>query len=96
MLSVNSTCISPGRGTGSGSRSPPVDRPNPCLWPTEQHILPRIGIGITTWSSGYSRRQRTRIADLREGATQLEAKAAMSRLRCVAVLGVQAYRKAFL
>ena len=34
-------------------------------------------------------------AELREGATQLETKVAMLRPRCVAVLGLQAYRTAF-
>jgi TDG/mug DNA glycosylase family protein len=36
-----------------------------------------------------------RVDELREGATQLEAKARILRPRCVAVLGLLAYRKAF-
>ena len=66
------------------------------LAPTEQHTLPGIGIGITnlvarvtTAASDLS------VAELREGAAQLETKVRKLRPRCVAVLGLQAYRTAF-
>ena len=66
------------------------------LLPAEQHILPRLGIGITNLvgrvTAGAS---ELSVAELREGATQLEAKSEMLRPRCVAVLGLQAYRTAF-
>ena len=58
------------------------------LVPTEQHTLPGIGIGITnlvarvtTAASDLS------VAELREGAAQLEAKVGMLRPRCVACSG---------
>jgi double-stranded uracil-DNA glycosylase len=67
------------------------------LLPAEQHALPGLGIGITNLvgraTAGASELSAT---ELREGATQLETKVGMLRPRCVAVLGLQAYRTAFL
>ena len=67
------------------------------LLPAEQHTLPGLGIGITNLvgraTAGAS---ELSVAELREGATQLEAKVGMLRPQCVAVLGLQAYRTAFL
>jgi TDG/mug DNA glycosylase family protein len=66
------------------------------LPPAEQHILPELGIGITNLvgrvtaaASGLT------VAELRKGATHLEAKVGVLRPHCVAVLGLQAYRTAF-
>jgi double-stranded uracil-DNA glycosylase len=67
------------------------------LSPSDQHTLPGRGIGITNLvgrvTAAASELSRS---ELREGATQLEAKVEMLRPRCVAVLGLQAYRTAFL
>ncbi len=67
------------------------------LLPAEQHTLPGLGIGITNLvgraTAGAS---ELSVAELREGATQLEGKVGMLRPQCVAVLGLQAYRTAFL
>ena len=66
------------------------------LSPAEQHTLPGIGIGITNLVGRVtSAASELRVDELREGATRLEAKARMLRPRCVAVLGLQAYREAF-
>ena len=66
------------------------------LPPAEQHTLPGLGIGITNLVGRVtSAASELRVDELREGATQLEAKARMLRPRCVAVLGLQAYREAF-
>jgi TDG/mug DNA glycosylase family protein len=66
------------------------------LSPSEQHILPSLGIGITNLVARVTAAaSEVSTAELREGATQLEAKAALLRPRCVAVLGLQAYRIAF-
>ena len=66
------------------------------LSPAEQHTLPGLGIGITNLVGRVtSAASELRVDELREGATQLEAKARMLRPRCVAVLGLQAYREAF-
>ena len=66
------------------------------LAPTEQHTLPGIRLGITnlvarvtTAASDLS------VAELREGAAQLETKVRKLRPRWFAVLGLQAYRTAF-
>jgi double-stranded uracil-DNA glycosylase len=67
------------------------------LLPTEQHTLPALGIGITNLVGRVTAAaSELSVAELREGATQLEAKVGMLRPRCVAVLGLQAYRTAFL
>src|ERR1700727_321201 len=66
------------------------------LSPPEQHILPRLGVGITNLvGRATAAASEVSNAELREGATQLEAKVDMLRPRCVAVLGLQAYRTAF-
>jgi double-stranded uracil-DNA glycosylase len=66
------------------------------LPPEEQSTLPERGIGITNLvgrvtaaASELSNRE------LREGAAQLETKVRSLRPRCVAVLGLGAYRIAF-
>jgi TDG/mug DNA glycosylase family protein len=67
------------------------------LPPAEQHILPAIGIGITNLVGRVTAAaSELSSSELREGATQLEAKVEILRPRCVAVLGMQAYRTAFL
>ena len=66
------------------------------LLPAEQHTLPELGIGITNLVGRVTAAaSEIGAAELREGATQLEAKVGMLRPRCVAVLGLQAYRTAF-
>jgi TDG/mug DNA glycosylase family protein len=66
------------------------------LSPAEQHTLPGLGIGITNLVGRVTTAaSELRVDELREGATQLEAKARILRPRCVAVLGLLAYRKAF-
>jgi double-stranded uracil-DNA glycosylase len=66
------------------------------LTPDEQSSLPARGIGITNLV------ERATVAaselsarELRAGAAALEAKVSAFRPRCVAVLGLQAYRTAF-
>jgi TDG/mug DNA glycosylase family protein len=67
------------------------------LIPAEQHILPGLGIGITNLVGRVTAAaSEVSVAELREGARQLEPKVGMLRPRCVAVLGLQAYRTAFL
>jgi double-stranded uracil-DNA glycosylase len=67
------------------------------LAPEEQHKLPALGIGITNLvARATAAASELSVAELREGATQLEAKVGKLRPRCVAVLGLQAYRTAFL
>ena len=66
------------------------------LLPTEQHTLPGLGIGITNLVGRVTAAaNEISVGELREGATRLEAKVAMLRPRCVAVLGLHAYRTAF-
>jgi TDG/mug DNA glycosylase family protein len=67
------------------------------LSPAEQHTLPGLGIGITNLVGRVTAAaSELSVSELREGARQLEAKVRMLRPRCVAVLGLQAYRTAFL
>ena len=67
------------------------------LLPAEQHILPELGIGITNLVGRVtSAASELSASELRQGAVQLEAKVERLRPRCVAVLGLQAYRTAFL
>jgi TDG/mug DNA glycosylase family protein len=67
------------------------------LSPAEQHMLPELGIGITNLVARVTAAaSQLSGSELRQGATQLEAKVEMLRPRCVAVLGMQAYRTAFL
>ena len=66
------------------------------LLPAEQHTLPELGIGITNLVARVTgAASELSVVELREGATQLGAKAAILRPHCVAVLGLQAYRTAF-
>jgi TDG/mug DNA glycosylase family protein len=66
------------------------------LLPAEQHILPELGIGITNLVGRVTAAaSELSASELREGAAQLEAKVETLRPRCVAVLGLQAYRTAF-
>jgi TDG/mug DNA glycosylase family protein len=63
----------------------------------EQHSLPGLGIGITNRVGRVTAAaSEITAAELRDGAAQLEARVAKLRPRCVAVLGLQAYRTAFL
>ena len=67
-----------------------------CSCPPSSTRCPGSGSASRTWWGG--RRPppaNSVVAELREGATQLEAKVGMLRPRCVAVLGLQAYRTAF-
>ncbi len=67
------------------------------LLPAQQDSLPGLGIGITNLvARATSAASELGAAELREGARQLEAKVAILRPRSVAVLGLQAYRTAFL
>ena len=69
---------------------------NSVLLPAEQHILPDLGIGITNLVGRVTAAaSELTVAELREGATHLEAKVGVLRPHCVAVLGLQAYRTAF-
>src|SRR5271167_5045743 len=66
------------------------------LLPIEQHALPGLGIGITNLVGRVTAAaSELDIAELREGASRLEAKVGILRPRCVAMLGLQAYRTAF-
>jgi double-stranded uracil-DNA glycosylase len=66
------------------------------LSPSEQHMLPELGIGITNLVGRVTTSaSELSASELREGATQLAAKVVMLRPRCVAILGLQAYRTAF-
>lgn len=65
------------------------------LLPAEQHTLPELGIGITNLvARATSAASEISAAELRDGARRLEAKVGLLRPRCVAVLGLQAYRTA--
>ena len=67
------------------------------LAPAEQRILPALGIGITNLVGRVTAAaSELSASELRHGATQLEARVQRLRPRCVAVLGLQAYRTAFL
>jgi double-stranded uracil-DNA glycosylase len=66
------------------------------LTPAEQHTLPARGVGITNLVARVTTAaNELTAAELREGATRLEQLVAAVRPRCVAVLGLQAYRTAF-
>jgi double-stranded uracil-DNA glycosylase len=66
------------------------------LKPSEQKVLPELGIGITNLVARVTAAaSELTVAELREGATRLEDKVVVLRPRCVAVLGLQAYRTAF-
>jgi double-stranded uracil-DNA glycosylase len=67
------------------------------LSPADQRILPELGIGITNLVDRVTAAaSELTTSELRAGATQLEARVEVLRPRCVAVLGLQAYRTAFL
>lgn len=66
------------------------------LSPAEQHVLPELGIGITNLVGRVTAAaSELSVSELREGATRLEGMVETLRPRCVAVLGLQAYRTAF-
>ena len=66
------------------------------LLPAEQHTLPSAGIGVTNLVGRVTAAaSEVSTAELRAGAAKLEAKVEVLRPRCVAVLGLQAYRTAF-
>jgi TDG/mug DNA glycosylase family protein len=66
------------------------------LDPAEQYILPELGLGITNLAARVTAAaSEIENSELREGAAILETKVATLRPRCVAVLGLQAYRTAF-
>jgi TDG/mug DNA glycosylase family protein len=67
------------------------------LLPAEQHALPGLGIGITNLVDRVTAAaSELKVAELRAGAVHLGAKVEALRPHCVAVLGLQAYRTAFL
>jgi TDG/mug DNA glycosylase family protein len=66
------------------------------LLPSDQHTLPALGIGITNLVGRVTAAaSELSVSELREGATQLASKVTVLRPRCVAMLGLQAYRTAF-
>ena len=66
------------------------------LAPAEQRVLPELGIGITNLVERVTAAaSELGVSELRDGATQFAAKVEKLRPRCVAVLGLQAYRTAF-
>ncbi len=66
------------------------------LTPPQQECLPALGIGITNLvERSTTAASELHREELQAGAIQLERKVAVLRPRCVAVLGVQAYRTAF-
>jgi TDG/mug DNA glycosylase family protein len=66
------------------------------LSPSEQGSLPALGIGITNLVGRVTAAaSELTVSELREGAIRLESKVEVLRPRCVAVLGLQAYRTAF-
>jgi TDG/mug DNA glycosylase family protein len=66
------------------------------LAPHEQSLLPARGVGITNLvARATTAADELSAAELRAGATRLEATVRDLRPRCVAVLGLQAYRTAF-
>jgi TDG/mug DNA glycosylase family protein len=98
-------------GTLSGELSLHFARPGNRFWkllcaggftesvlsPAEQRTLLGLGIGITNLVGRVtSAASELSVAELREGAVLLEAKVGKLRPRCVVVLGLQAYRTAFL
>jgi TDG/mug DNA glycosylase family protein len=66
------------------------------LLPADQHVLPGLGIGITNLVGRVTAAASELTAsELREGATELQVRVERLRPRCVAVLGLGAYRTAF-
>lgn len=67
------------------------------LSPSEQHSLPELGIGITNLVARVTAAaSELSASELRRGAALLEQKVELLRPRCVAVVGMQAYRTALL
>jgi TDG/mug DNA glycosylase family protein len=66
------------------------------LAPPEQGVLPSLGVGITNLvARATAAASELKPVELRAGAARLEAVASELRPRCVAVLGLGAYRTAF-
>jgi TDG/mug DNA glycosylase family protein len=66
------------------------------LAPCEEHLLPGYGCGITNIvNRATAQAAELSVDELREGASVLERKALAFRPRTLAVLGIDAYRKAF-
>ncbi len=66
------------------------------LAPSEQSVLPSLGVGITNLVARATvAASELRPEELRAGAAKLEVMASELRPRCVAVLGLQAFRTAF-
>ena len=66
------------------------------LLPPEQHVLPKLGIGITNLVGRVTAAAgELSVSELREGATQLKTKVGVLGPHCVAVIGLHAYRSAF-
>jgi double-stranded uracil-DNA glycosylase len=66
------------------------------LSPADQHVLPELGIGITNLVGRVTAAaSELSAAELRQGATELQSRVEVLQPRCVAVLGLQAYRTAF-
>lgn len=66
------------------------------LDPADQQVLPELGIGITNLVGRVTvAASELTVAELRKGATRLEAKVRVLKPACVAVLGLHAYRVAF-
>ncbi len=66
------------------------------LAPSEEHLLPSYGCGITNIvNRATAQAAELSVDELREGAKSLERKALAFRPRTLAVLGIDAYRKAF-
>ena len=64
--------------------------------PAEQHNLPALGVGITNLVARVTAAaSELSTSELRDGAVLLGQKVERLRPRCVAVLGMQAYRTAF-
>jgi len=64
--------------------------------PAEQALLPSVGVGITNFvARATAAASELRPDEIRHGAQQLEAKVERFRPRCLAVLGLQAYRTGF-
>jgi TDG/mug DNA glycosylase family protein len=66
------------------------------LQPAEQHVLLELGCGITNLVKGATAAaDELSAADLKTGAAQLRRKLRRYRPRCIAFLGITAYRQAF-
>lgn len=66
------------------------------LDPSEQHLLPRFGLGITNLvARATARADELTTDELRAGGNALAHRLAEHRPRILAVLGVTAYRQAF-